>query len=284
MRQGRSNTDDARPLPLALGVAVAGAGIAAMSAIALLAAPTLLEPLGFRGFLVLCEVALILPAALALLASRRTSWRPTLGLAKPGEQALLLCAGLGATLWVASLGLLELQYAVWPPAPGYIEGIRRVHEMLRPHGPLDAAYSLLAIALVPALCEETLIRGILLPSLHRRLGGHFGVILAIGLSSLAFALMHDAYRMPFTFAVGLALGALRLRTGSLVPSLLAHASLNTLTFAVAPFLDDPTGPLPDPRPLLGLLLLAAGALASAFLWTRLPGLGSFTRPPDPPSA
>lgn len=278
MSQRRSGAGDARPLPLATGVAVAVAGILAMSATALRAAPYLLERLGFRGFLVLCELVLLLPAAVVLVALRPASWRPSLGLASPGQRNLLLCAGLGATLWIASLGLLELQYAVWPPAPGYIEGFRRVHEMLRPQGPLDAVYSLLAIALVPAFCEEALMRGVLLPSLRTRLA----VSLAIGLSSLAFALMHDAYRMPFTFAVGLALGALRLRTGSLLPSLLAHASLNTLTFAAAPFLDDPTGPLPDPRPLLGLLLLASGALASAYLWARLPKGADDHDPPRRP--
>src|SRR5262249_46935336 len=84
-----------------------------------------------------------------------------------------------------------------------------------------------------------------------------------------FASMHDLYRMPFTFAVGLVLGALRLQQGSLAPSMLAHATLNALTFAAAPFLDDPQEPLPDPRPLLGLALLAAGALATVVLWRRL---------------
>jgi membrane protease YdiL (CAAX protease family) len=201
-----------------------------------------------------------------------------MGVSRPVPPTLLLCVGLGATLWIASLGLLELQYTVWPPAPGYIEMFRRLHDLLRPRGPLDALYSVLAIAVVPALCEEAVIRGVLLPSLRTRLGA----LLAIGLSSLLFAFMHEAYRMPFTFAVGLALGALRLRTGSLLPSLLAHASLNTLTFAAAPFLDDPTGPLPDPRPLLGLLLLASGALASAFLWARLPKDADEQDPPRRP--
>ena len=39
------------------------------------------------------------------------------------------------------------------------------------------------------------------------------------------------YRLPFAFAVGLGLAALRLLTGSLIPSMVAHAVLNTITFA-----------------------------------------------------
>jgi membrane protease YdiL (CAAX protease family) len=173
----------------------------------------------------------------------------------------LLCAALGAGLWLASLGLLELQYTVWRPPPEYIEGFRRLHEMLKPRGPLDALFSLLAIAVMPALCEEAVIRGLLLPSLRSRLPA----LLAVVLSSLVFALMHDAYRRPFTFAVGLVLGALRLHTGSLLPSLIAHATLNAMTFGAAPLLDDPEQPLPDPRPLLGAALLLTGCALSAYL-------------------
>jgi membrane protease YdiL (CAAX protease family) len=253
------------PLPLVVGVLVSLAGVGAMVAVAA-QAPALLPSLGFRGFLVLCEAVLLLPAAIALLAMRASRWRSSLAWFHPGRATLLLCLALGATLWIASLGLLELQYAVWAPEPGYIDGFRRLHEMLRPHGPVDALVSLGAIAVVPALCEEALIRGILLPSLRL----HMSAWLSITSSALLFAFMHDAYRMPFTFAVGLALGALRLRTGSLLPSLVAHASLNALTFAAAPFLDDPTGPLPDPRPLLGAGLLAAGLLTSAWAWKALP--------------
>jgi membrane protease YdiL (CAAX protease family) len=221
--------------------------------------------LGVRGVLMLSEGALLVPVLL-LLAVRRESPLRTVGLGAAPRRVVLVSLALGGGLWLASLGLLELQYSVWAPPPAYIDAFRRLHEMLRPRGPLDALFSLLAIALMPALCEEALIRGILLPSLRRRLAAP----LAVGLSSLVFALMHDAYRMPFTFAVGLALGALRLRAGSLLPSLLAHATLNSLTFAAAPFLDDPAKPLPDPRPLLGLALLLLGTAATAFVWNRLP--------------
>jgi membrane protease YdiL (CAAX protease family) len=81
-------------------------------------------------------------------------------------------------------------------------------------------------------------------------------------SSALFAAIHDAYRTPFTFAVGLGLGILRIRSGTLVPPILAHALLNTITFVAAMFLDDPTQDMLDPRPLLGAALLLAGAAAS----------------------
>ena len=109
-------------------------------------------------------------------------------------------------------------------------------------------------------------RGILLPSLR----AHLPAAAAVGLSSIAFALLHDPYRMAFTFAVGIALGALRLRSGLLLPSMIAHATLNTLTFAAVPFLDDPNAPMPDPRPFVGAGLLALGLLGTAAAWRFLP--------------
>src|SRR5262249_61669714 len=77
-------------------------------------------------------------------------------------------------------------------------------------------------------------------------------------------------RLPFTSVVGIALAVLRLRTASLSSSMIAHGTLNTLTFVAAPFLDDPEQPMPDPRPLLGLALFAVGAGFTLVLFRFLP--------------
>jgi membrane protease YdiL (CAAX protease family) len=173
---------------------------------------------------------------------------------------------------VLSLGLLELQFAIWPPPDGYIEGFRSLHAQLKAAGPLDWLWSLVAIAAAPALCEELLMRGIVLPSFRS-----FGTGIAIVGSAFLFAVIHfDPYRSLFTFVAGLVLGAMRVRSEILAPSMLAHGLLNTLTFVAAPFLDDPAESLPDPRPLLGALLFAGGLAATALLLRAL-------RRVDPPA-
>jgi membrane protease YdiL (CAAX protease family) len=249
---------------------------AALGWVAMISGFLLGSVLGLRPTLVVSELLLVAPGLLVLVV---TGIPLGSGLALRGRdrRSLLLSLAVGAALWVGSLGLLELQYAVWPPAAGYLEAFRRLHEALRPAGPLDALMSVLAIAVVPALCEETLARGIVLPALLRPLGAAG----AVAVSSLVFASLHlpDTYRLPFTFAVGLALGVLRLRACALLPGMVAHASLNTLTFLAAPLLDDPFQPLPDPRPLLGAALFAVGG-ALTFLLMRLvhmsltPGVGT----------
>jgi membrane protease YdiL (CAAX protease family) len=246
--------------------------------------------LGVRLSLIAGSFLLALPALLTMVALGRTPLRETLRLRGGGQRTLLLAAALGLSLWVLSLGLLELQTVVWPPPEGYIEQFRALHEQLRAKNALDWLFSLLAIAVMPALCEELLVRGVVLPSfrplgediaglthklLVRRIApptfrGIVGTALALVASALVFAAIHfDLYRFPFTFAAGLVLGAIRLRSGLLGPSMLSHATLNALTFTAAPFLDDPTQPLPDPRPGLGWALFLGGLAVTLLLLRRL---------------
>ncbi len=259
--KGSESGPDA-PLHPALSLLTAGLGTGAMLASGLL----LGRQWPLRVTITTGSIILAVPALLALLLSGRSMTR-ALALRPADRRTALLAALLGAALWVASLGLLELQYTVWAPPPGYLEMFRRIHEALRPANAFDAVLSVLAIAAAPAAFEETLVRGVVLPSFRPALGAT-GAVLA---SALLFALMHaDLYRLLFTFAVGAVLGVVRLRAGALLPCILVHATLNTLTFLAAPLLDDPSEPLPDPRPLLGAALLALGMAVTALLLRRLP--------------
>lgn len=227
---------------------------------------------GTRPALVVSELLLVTPAALALLVAGLPLARG-FALGRVGGRTLALAFAAGAAFWVGSLGLMELQYGVWPPPPGYLELFRRLHEALRPSGPADAVVSVLSIAIAPATCEELLFRGAALAALARG----FGARAAVAVSALLFGLIHVdfggsgpvLYRVPFAVAVGVGLGALRVRTGSIVPAIAAHALLNTITFLAAP-LTDTGGPLPDPRPGLGAALLVTGLLGSAVVFRFLP--------------
>jgi membrane protease YdiL (CAAX protease family) len=239
----------------------------AVVAMAMTAAATAV--LGVRPMLVASELALALPALLALatppgramLAVKAVPWR-----------VAAAALGAGAALWAASLGLLELQYTVWTPPPGYLEQFQHLHDLLRPHGPADALLSVLAIAVAPGVCEELLFRGLVLPSLLPALRPAG----AVAASAVAFGLIHldpassgaTMYRVPFAIAVGVGFACLRLRSGSLVPAMLAHALVNATTFAIS-LQEAPAQALPSPRPLLGAALLLGGTAAFAWLLTRL---------------
>ena len=250
-----------RPLPVAIALAVTLAGVGAMFASGFLA-PRL--GLGLRAQIAFGTVLLAVPA-LGALVLRPPAWPAAAG-RPPSERTLALSGLLGGALWVGSVGLMELQSAVWPPDPRYLEVFRSIHRALAPSGPLDALVSVAVIAVLPGICEELVVRGVLLPSLAGALPGAAAVVASAAL----FGAMHgDAYRFAFTFAVGLVFGALRLRTGSLWPPVVAHVTLNTLTFLIAPLVDDPSQAY-TPQPALGLACLLAGA---AVAWPLLRALG-----------
>lgn len=265
VRKPRSNPP--LQLPAWAAPVVAIGGYALMNAGALL-----LRGLGMRPFLVGSELLLALPSLLAF-ALAGIPVPLGLGLRKLDPKATAVCVALGVAFWAASLGLFELQYTVWKPPPGYLEGFERLHDLLKPSGPLDAVASLAAIALAPALCEEVVFRGAALPALLPRLGA-WGAVLG---SAALFGLIHvdwtgawpSFYRVPFAFAVGLGLGELRLRTGSLWSAIAAHATLNGITFFAAPLAQPTNGVLPDPEPWLGAGLFAAGSIAAVWLFTHL---------------
>jgi len=229
--------------------------------------------LGLRLTLVLSELLLLTPGVLLAAIAWRLPLRSALALAPVSRRVVWLSLLAGLAFWGGSLGLFELQYAVWPPPEGYLEMFRRLHAALRPSGPVDALASVAAIAIGPAVCEELLFRGLVLESLRPR----FGAIGAVIGAAVAFSLIHvDAsqaglslYRLPFALAVGLGLGALRLQAGSVVAPILAHALLNTVTFLVAPLTDPPGAELPEPQPALGVVLLSAGVATSVWLLRRV---------------
>jgi sodium transport system permease protein len=235
---------------------------------------------GLRTQVALGTLLFALPVA-AALALRPRAARTVLGDLAPGRRTVLLSVALGAVLWVASIGLVELQALVRPPLPEELDLFRRLHAALAPSGPLDALVSLAVIAVLPALCEELVVRGALLTALVPAVASAAATLVrsslvpavaaavAVTLTAAAFAVIHDPVRLVFAFALGMALGALRLRTRSLLPPIVAHATLNALTFAVAPLVDDPTQAY-EPRPALGLACLLVGA---ALAWPLLRALG-----------
>jgi membrane protease YdiL (CAAX protease family) len=267
---GSPRSETPRPFSIASAVVVTALGVAAMVAGPALA-QRLSPGLGVRALVAIGTLLLALPA-LGVLAARPSAWRAVRGLAVTPRTAATSVL-LGAALWVGSIGLMEMQSLLFPPSEETLDLFRRLHAALAPSSVPDAVVSLAVIALLPALCEELVMRGILLPSLAALIGP----TPAVGLTAAAFAVIHfDPIRLLFTFVLGLALGLLRLRTRSLWPPVIVHLTLNALTFAIAPLVDDPSQPY-TPEPALGLACLVAGFAAA---W---PLLRSVTRQPAPPA-
>jgi membrane protease YdiL (CAAX protease family) len=253
-----------RPLPVPVALVVTALGVTAM-----LGSPALAQHLGpglgLRAIVALGTTLLAVPT-LATLVALPGAGRAALGPGLFAPRRAVLSLLLGAALWVGSIGLMEMQSLFFPPSAETLEYFRRLHAALAPSSLLDGLVSLVVIALLPALCEELVMRGALLPSLAVRIAPAPAVVL----TAAVFAIIHfDPIRLLFTFVLGLVLGTLRLRSGSLWPSVMVHLTLNTLTFLIAPLVDDPSQAY-TPQPALGLACLLAGAAGA---WPLLRALG-----------
>ena len=93
------------------------------------------------------------------------------------------------------------------------------------------------LAVVPAVCEEVAFRGFVLTGLKDR----FGAVRAVLASAVVFGLFHVVKelglweRLVGSTLLGLALGWVRVRTGSLWPGVLLHAANNALILTVASY-------------------------------------------------
>ncbi len=87
-----------------------------------------------------------------------------------------------------------------------------------PNGIFGFLLTLLSIAFIPALTEEFCFRGVFFGLLKR-----YGDIFALITSSVMFGVMHGNFeQMPFAILVGLILGIIRLKTGSIWGCILLH--------------------------------------------------------------
>lgn len=95
-------------------------------------------------------------------------------------------------------------------------------------GTKEAFMGILSVALVPAIVEEAVIRGIVMQPL-RKFGDKFAIIA----SAVLFACMHgNMVQIPYTVVGGMLLGYLAVATGSLWPSVILHFVNNLYSVVV----------------------------------------------------
>ena len=99
------------------------------------------------------------------------------------------------------------------------------------NSPKNYIISLISLALIPAICEELLFRGVLVNALK-----HKGQIFSIILSSIMFSIFHfSPTQLIYPICFGLILSIIYLRTGNIIFSILLHFINNALTISIQYF-------------------------------------------------
>ena len=197
----------------------------------------------------------------------RIPLRSTFSLHRPDWRSIVGAVLIGVS---AGIGVAGLAIRVLPPEESVVRALEKLLMLGDQPAPLWIA--LLVLAVTPALCEETLFRGFIFAGLRR-----LGVVPAILISALLFGVAHSSiYRLLPTFALGLVLGYVLWRTGSIYCSMLVHALNNGLMVTLVR-----TPGLPE---RLGLDELSAPPLSLTFaaLAVTLIGLALLRPPRDAP--
>lgn len=165
----------------------------------------------FFGTCLLALLIAVLPLgrnAPAALGLRPVGWRP------------IVLAVLGTTV-------LSFVVSQLGPQP---EGVKQVTQGIQG---LQVLQTLAVLGLLAPVAEELVFRGLL----YGWLAGRWSNLVAFILSSLAFAAAHtEPLHILMVLPLGLWFGWLRWRTGSLVPTIVAHIINNTIAVSAASFL------------------------------------------------
>ena len=208
-----ARVDSAPPSPgLALGV------------FALILVAAFYGSLGLRNLdlvwtILITQYGFFLLPVVALTAWMKFPVRETFSLRLPHWRSVLGCVLLGASSAVAVAGVTM---RLLPAPESLVEGMQKLLLLGETPAPLWMVW--LVIAVTPALCEETVFRGLILGGFRR-----LGAWKAIAISALLFSVAHSSiYRLLPTFGLGLIFGYAVWCTRSLYCSIFIHMLNNGL--------------------------------------------------------
>jgi len=232
---------------------------------------------GLLLLIIVPQFALVLPSLLAAFLSPVATGK-RLSLVR-GHWPLWAWAAAAVTTpligWISSIIVGSLMQES--------ENLKMMSDIFRGHGESGFLIPLaLLIGATPAFCEELLFRGYVQTRLNRSIGPALGIFL----SSLLFAVFHmDWVHVIAVFPLGVYLGIISWRSGSLVPAMLAHFVNNSISVVAVVLGPEEQGQ--DPSPELAMFLLAVvsagfvGAVLTAIAIWRLPTPNPAGQPATP---
>jgi len=170
--------------------------------------------------MIAAQAALVVVPVAGVLVTHPVRPLAALGLRGARPRFFVAAVAIGCTAWYVNTRLVALL-----PLPD-----RQLHQLEdlvdRPALP----WALVMFALVPAMCEEILFRGVL----ARALGRQRSIVLAAAISGAVFAAYHLSLVQALpTLTLGFLLAVIAIRADSVVPTMLAHALNNVLAIVMS---------------------------------------------------
>jgi len=174
-----------------------------------------LQQLGYAAFSAVAVVVI------ALAAARRADWKVYLGLVWPRSSLIGLAFAVLAVEVAFNVGLFSLLPVSDDSSPGILDEYQAAIG-----NPVAMTLFFLSLAVVAPVSEEIAFRGFIL---RGWMSTRLGVVGAIVLSSLLFAAIHGPNQLAVfisLFVGGMLLATMRWLSGSIVPTILMHATWN----------------------------------------------------------
>ncbi len=161
-------------------------------------------------------VIYVIPAVIFVFATEKTGFK---GLAiHRFSPSYFTCIVLGFLVMAVCTATLKFSLA-------YFFGITGTDAVHIKSGD-NIVLAVLTYAVIPAICEELFLRGVLQTEISKKAGGFAGILV----SALCFALLHfDFTFFVIYFASGILLAMIRHVCGSILPAFVLHAANNLLS-------------------------------------------------------
>ncbi len=181
---------------------------------------------GISQMILMPQIGMILAPALLMATMLTTSLRSSLRIRMPHWTTLPLAILLGVTLHPMYVMLAEWISYTYPISEQAAAAMKPFTDQI---GAAPWLTVLFLMALVPAICEELAFRGFIFGGLVR----HRGRLRAVVITALLFGISHGVLQQSIAATImGLLLGWIALRTGSVLPSILVHFTNNALSISM----------------------------------------------------
>jgi sodium transport system permease protein len=206
--------------------------------------------------LIFTELVLFFAIPVAFAVYLKLDLKKTFRVRVPAGLSLLVTALFFAGIALCMSTILYIQNALFPFPKEMMDYLQKVSEEIykRPFW-----QTLTFIALLPAVCEETTFRGVVLSGFLSRQKPRVAIVL----TAFFFALFHlSLYRFTGVFLIGLLASFIVWRSGSIFTGMLLHALSNGFVSFISTYPKYDFAGIASAQPsiyaLAGILLIAAG--------------------------
>lgn len=181
---------------------------------------------GIAKLVLMPQIAMILAPALLMATVLTTSLRTSLRIRMPHWTVLPMSVLLGVALHPTYVFLAKLISQTYPISEQTASAMKPFTDQISSAPWLSVVF---LMAFVPAICEELAFRGFIFGGLVRE----NGKLRAVLVSALMFGVSHGVLQQSIAATcMGVLLGWVALRTGSVLPGILIHFTNNALSVSL----------------------------------------------------